>query len=83
MQIFVKTIAGDTIALEVEPESTIEQLKKGIEERAALPPDHQCLVYEKRILDNNQCTLREYNVVQNGSTLQMIVPCVKRVHHLT
>ena len=39
MQIFVKTLTGKTIALEVEPSNLIEDVKEQIQNREGIPPD--------------------------------------------
>lgn len=66
MEIFVKTLTGVNLTIEVNPSDTVEALKLKIQETEGIPTEQQRLMFDGEQLEDGK-TLADYNIQQDSN----------------
>lgn len=62
MKLFIKTITGKTIVVDVEGDQTIALLKEKIKDKEGIPINQQRLIVAGRILEDDRTIWLDYNL---------------------
>lgn len=81
MQIFVKTLIGTTITLDVKSLDTLETVKREIEKKTKVPIDQQRIIFAGKQLEDCR-TLFDYRI-EDETTIHMILQLRGGMYHLT
>lgn len=71
MKLNVKTLSGESITIDVDPEESIASVKQKISQHEGIPPEQQRLIFGGKQLDSSNC-VSDYNI-ENDCTLHLVL----------
>ena len=71
LQLFIKTLTGETIDIQVAPNDSIKKIKEEIDKKKNILPRQQKLMFNGKELNDNGI-INEYNI-ENNSTIHLII----------
>jgi ubiquitin len=71
MQLFVKTLTGKTVSIEIEEGESIEDVKAKIAEKEGIPPEQQRIIFGGQQLQDGK-TVDDYNI-GDDATLHLVL----------
>ena len=70
-QIFVKTLTGKSLAIDVTPDETVASLKEKVCSSEGVPVDQQRLIFSGKQLEDKE-TMASYNITKE-STIHLVL----------
>ena len=81
MRLFLRTLTGKTITLEVNADMGIDMVKLLLEEKEGIPVDQPCFIFAGERLKDDR-TLSDYNI-QKESTIHVVLNLRGGMYHIT